>query len=260
MTNQIHAEPLLTLVYWFEIEFFYVWVWIWVFSLLCVFLACHLPFCRGCVCTRVTSVTVFKFSANQAGKLHKIPPPPEGILFSKEVSLSFILKKNPWFYFASAFEVGFELSSVPVPESSRFSDIFPSKITIAFGKQRSPCRVGGMHCPDACLYIRTCWQKSESICMHTIVCLMFASMLALLLWPLFSLCSELPIQIQIMKFLIQPAKQMCVLEGIWGKMNRFSCSCCFLQTGQRRGESNYKDLSLEVAWVALTGSLLQGIL
>lgn len=190
----------------------------------------------------------------------KYPPPPEGILFSKEVSLSFILKKNPWFYFASAFEVGFELSSVPVPESSRFSDIFPSKITIAFGKQRSPCRVGGMHCPDACLYIRTCWQKSESICMHTIVCLMFASMLALLLWPLFSLCSELPIQIQIMKFLIQPAKQMCVLEGIWGKMNRFSCSCCFLQTGQRRGESNYKDLSLEVAWVALTGSLLQGIL
>lgn len=42
-----------------------------------------------------------------------------------------------------------------------------------------------------------------------------------------------------------------------GKMNRFSCSCCFTQTGHRRGESNYKDLSLEVAWVALTGTLLR---
>lgn len=42
-----------------------------------------------------------------------------------------------------------------------------------------------------------------------------------------------------------------------GKMNRFSGSCCFIQTGQRRGESNHKGLSLEVAWVVLTGSLFR---
>ena len=35
--------------------------------------------------------------------------------------------------------------------------------------------------------------------------------------PLFSLCSELLIQIQIMKFLIPACKRGCSLEGIWGK-------------------------------------------
>lgn len=40
-------------------------------------------------------------------------------------------------------------------------------------------------------------------------------------------------------------------------MNRLSSSCCFIQTGQRRGESNHERLSLEVAWVVLTGSLFR---
>lgn len=68
---------LLTLAYLFEIEHLYLRVWIWTFSLLYVFLICHLPFFFvGCSCTRLTSVTGFYFSANQAANLHKASPLP----------------------------------------------------------------------------------------------------------------------------------------------------------------------------------------
>lgn len=46
---------------------------------------------------------------------------------------------------------------------------------------------------------------------------MFAAMLALLLCPLFSLCSELLIQIQIMKFLIPACKADVHFGRYWGK-------------------------------------------
>lgn len=69
---------LLTLTYLFEIEHLYLRVWIWTLSLLCVFLVCHLPFYFfvGCLCTCLTSVTGFCFSANQAANLHKASSPP----------------------------------------------------------------------------------------------------------------------------------------------------------------------------------------
>jgi hypothetical protein len=73
--------------------------------------------------------------------------------------------------------------------------------------------------------------------------------------PLFSLCIELLIQIQIMKFLMLACKADMHFGKSLGKMDRFSWSCCFIETGQWRGESNYKDLSLKVVGVTLTGFL-----
>lgn len=88
---------LLTLAYLFEIEHLYLRVWIWTFSLLCVFLVCHLLFffCLfvGCLCTRLTSVTGFTSLPTRLQTSTKHPPhPSQGIFFTKEASLSPVLK------------------------------------------------------------------------------------------------------------------------------------------------------------------------
>lgn len=85
---------LLTLAYLFEIEHLYLRVWIWTFSLLCVFLVCYLPFffC-GLFMHTFDLSDGFYFSANQAANLPKASPnPSQGMFFSKEASLSPVLK------------------------------------------------------------------------------------------------------------------------------------------------------------------------
>lgn len=119
-------------------------------------------------------------------------------------------------------------------------------------------RSWGMNRLPCCLVIDR--EMLAEICNHLHIynCLSdVACMLALLLCPLFSSRSELLIQIQMMKFLIPACKVDAHFGRYLGKMDRFSWSFCFIQTRKRRGESNYRDLSLKAEWVALTRFLFR---
>lgn len=149
-------------------------------------------------------------------------PPRKPILFftlcSQNVAYPKSFQKITNFIYAFAvYIVGFELDLVLVTESSTFSEYFPQNHNHIW-QQRSwrdeqtsmllGCREG-----DAGRNLQAFAYIQLSV--------MFASTRALFLCPLFSLCSELLIQIQMMKFLIPDCKANAHFGRYLGKMDRF---------------------------------------